>query len=190
LRLAEGTVAAAGGEKERDAARCVTGRVDDFCQEIAPVKRVIFLQKLMDLDEFRRWKAKVGGLRFHPAVEREIITMHHDGGAGVLIEFGEATDVVNMRVRADYGFDGKFVAAEKTEDAFDFVARIDDDAFQCAWIADDGAIALKHADGDLEIDHLGIGGVRHFVCGGQEAHAGKYIIGGLGHPLFSGQDKG
>jgi hypothetical protein len=163
--------------------------VDDSCQKIAPVQGVVFLQELMNVDEFRGGKAKISSLRFHAAVERQIITVHHDRGAGVLIQLRKATDVVDVRVCADNGFDGQFVPAQKTENAFDFVPRIDHDAFQRAWVADDGAIALQHADGDLEIDHLGVGGVRHFVYGRQEAHKGKYIIGGLGHPLFSGQNK-
>jgi len=87
--------------------------------------------------------------------------MHHDGRASVLVKLGEAADVIDMRVGADDGFDGESVAANQAEDAFDFVAGVDHDAFSGAWVADDGTVALQHAHGNFEVDHLRVGGVGH-----------------------------
>jgi len=68
--------------------------------------------------------------------------VHHDGRAGVLIELGEAADMIDVRVRADDGFDLEFVAAKEAENALDFIARVDDDGFERARITDNRAVAL------------------------------------------------
>ena len=111
--------------------------------------------------------------------------MHHDRGASILMEFGQAADVIDVRMGADNGFDGEFVAAEKAEDAFDFVAGVDHDGFMCFGIANDGAVALQHADRDFDVDHFRIGGVGCVECVG---HWEKYSIAGKGRD-FAGVDR-
>jgi hypothetical protein len=103
--------------------------------------------------------------------------VHHDRGASILMEFGQAADVIDVSMGADNGFDGEFVAAEKAEDAFDFVAGVDHDGFMSLGIADDGAVALQHADRDFDVDHVRIGGVGCVECVG---HWEKYSIEGKG----------
>jgi len=117
----------------------------------------------VNIDEFGGRHAEECCLDFHAAVEGEIVAVHHDGSAGVLVKLSEAADVINVRVGADDGFDFETVAANEAKNAFDFVAGIDDDALLGAGIADDGTVALQHADGNLEVNHLRIGGVGHTV---------------------------
>ena len=181
LRLAKNGVFVVGGQVERDTAGSVTGSVDDVSEKIAPLQDVAFLEELVDFDEFGSGHTDESSLHFHAAVEGEIIAVHHDGSTGVLVELGEAADVVDVSVGADDGLDVELVATEKTEDAFDFIAGIDDDGFQGAGVADDGAVALEHADGDLEVDHFRVGSVRKAVAGVGRVHKEKYIIGLLAH---------
>ena len=154
LRLAKTEIAAVIRKIERDAARTVARRVNDASEKVAPLKNVAFLKKLVNFDEIGSAHPEEGSLHFHAAIEGEIVRVHHDGRAGVLIELGEATDMIDVRVRADDGFDLEFVAAKKAENALDFIARVDDDGFESARITDNRAVALEDTDGQLEIDHL------------------------------------
>ena len=135
-----------------------------------PLEGVTFFEELVNFDQFRRGHAEEGGLDFHTAVERKIVSVHHDRRAGVLIQLRQAAHVIDVRVGADDGFDGELVAAEETKEAFDFVTRIDDDALKGARVTDDGTIALQHANRDFEIDHLRIGRVGHAVGGSELVH--------------------
>jgi hypothetical protein len=109
-------------------------------------------------------------------IERQVVAVHHDRRSGVLVELGEAADVIDVRVGADDGFYGQLVAADEAEDAFYFVAGVDDDGFARFRIADDGAIALQHSDRDLDVNHFRMRGVRHSYG---VVHARQYIIGVL-----------
>jgi hypothetical protein len=190
LGIGEIEVVRVGGQVERHTAGSVPGSVDNFGEKVAPLEDVALLEELMNLDEFGRVHADEGGLDFHAAVEREIIAVHHDRSAGVLIELGAAADVVDVSVCADDGFDCEFVAAEEAEDALDLIAGINDDGLECAGVADDGAVALEHADGDLDVDHLRVGGVGQAMAGIHGVHRGKYIIGLLGHHGRKASDAG
>ena len=128
-------------------------------EKVAPLEDVAFLEELVDFGQLGAADAKKGGLHFHAAVERKIIGVHHDRRASVLIELGEAADMIDVRMGTDDGFDLKLVAAEQAKDTFDFIAGIDDDGLERAWITDDGAVALQHAHRKLEIDHLRVGRV-------------------------------
>jgi hypothetical protein len=99
--------------------------------------------------------------------------MHEDGSAGVLAQLAEATDVINMGVSADDGFDGKAVTAEKFENAGDFVAGVNNKGFARYGIADDRAIALKHSHGNGDVDQALGNGVE---CGNGVAHHLDYNI--------------
>jgi hypothetical protein len=62
------------------------------------------------------------------------------------MKFSKAADMVDMSVRADDGADLQPMATNDREDSFHFVARVHDDGFPCRRIAQDRAVALKHAD--------------------------------------------
>jgi len=158
----------------------VAGGVNDVGLEAAPTEGVAFLEKLIDVDEFGGLHAEELGLDVHGVIEREIIVVHHDGRTGVLMELGEAADVINVGVGTDDDFDGELVAAEKAEDALDLIAGVDDDGFAGFGIADDQTIALEQADGQLDVDHLRVGGARETESVGCGVHLKKYSIGDLG----------
>jgi hypothetical protein len=111
LRLGELDVAGIFGEIEADAAGRVAGSVNDIGLETAPTESVAFLEEMIDVDEFRRFDTEEIGLHFHAMIKGKIVVVHHDGRAGVLMELGEAADVVNVGVGADDDFDGELIAA-------------------------------------------------------------------------------
>lgn len=189
LRLGELDVAGIFGEIEADAAGRVAGSVNDIGLETAPTESVAFLEEMIDVDELGRFDTEEIGLHFHAVVKGKIVVVHHDGRAGVLMELGEAADVINVGVGADDDFDGELIAAEKAEDALDLIAGIDDDGLAGLGIADDQTIALEQADGQLDIDHLRVGGVRKTQCVGCGVHWNKYSIGDLGRE-FGVRDAG
>ena len=180
LRMGELDLAGILGEIEADAAGRVAGSVNDIGLETAPTESVAFLEKMIDVDEFGRFDTEELGLDFHAVIEREIVVVHHDGRAGVLMELGKAADVINVGVGADDDFDGELVAAKKAEDALDLIAGIDDDGFAGFGIADDQTVALEHADRQLDVDHLRVGGVGETQGVGCGVHWEKYSIGNVG----------
>jgi hypothetical protein len=89
------------------------------------------------------------------------------------VELAQATDVIDMRVRADDGFDNQAMAANQVQDARDFVARVHHERFARGRIADDRAIALQHPHRNGDVNQS----VRGSIEGGPSvAHAGDYII--------------
>jgi hypothetical protein len=180
LRLGELNWAGIFGEIEADAAGRVAGSVNDIGLEATPTEGVPFLEEMIDVDEFGGLDTKKIGLDVHGVIEREIVVVHHDGRAGVLMELGEAANVINVGVGTDDDFDGELVAAEKTEDALNLIAGVDDDGFAGFGIADDQTIALEHADRQLDVDHVRVGGVGETQCIRCGVHLEKYSIGDLG----------
>jgi hypothetical protein len=160
LGLAESNLASGLGKEKADAAGSVAGRVKDVGVVAAPFERIAVFQELIDPAEFGGLHAEKGGLDFHGIVERKIVIVHHDRRAGVLVELGEAADVVDVGVSADDGFDEEFVAAEQAEDALDLVTRVDDDGFVSFGITDDGTVALQQANRNFDVNHIRVGGVR------------------------------
>jgi len=183
LRLSEMDFTGILGEIQADAARRVAGGVNDVGLEATPTERVAFLEKMIDIDEFGSFHAEKGGLDFHAVIKGEIIAVHHNGRAGVLVELGEAADVINVGVGADDELDDEFIAAQKTEDSFDFIAGVDDDGFAGFGIADDHTVALEHADGQLDVDHRRVGGVGKTQCVGCGVHLCKYSTGNVGRRI-------
>jgi hypothetical protein len=164
------------GEIEADAAGSVAGSVNYVGLEAAPTESVAFLEQMIDIDELGWDHAEEVGLHVHGVIEGEIVVVHHDGRAGIEMELGKAADMIDVGVGADDDFDGEPVTAEKIEDAFDFIARVDDDGFVGLWIADDKTVALKHADGDLDVDHLRVSGIGEIQGVGNGGHRCKYSI--------------
>lgn len=159
LRLAKLDLAGFLGEEQAHTPRSVAGRVEDLGMITAPFEGITVSQELLDLGEFRGLHTEKSGLGVEGIVERKIVVVHHDRSAGVLMELGEAADVIDVGVGADDGFDAELVAAKQAKNTLDFVAWVDNDGFASFGIADDGAIALKHADRDFHVDHLRVGGV-------------------------------
>ncbi len=189
LRLGELDAADVLGEIQTDAAGSMAGSVNDVGLEATPTESVAFLEELIDVDEFGRFDTEEIGLHFHAVIKGKIVAVHHDGRAGVLMELGEAANVIIVGVGADDDFDGELVAAEKAKDALDLIAGVDDDGFAGLGIADDQTIALEQAHGQLDVDHLRVGGVRKTQGVGCGVHWNKYSIEDLGRE-FGARDEG
>jgi aminomethyltransferase len=157
------------GQIEAYAARRVSGSVHDVGLERTPTQRIALFQKLIHVSDFRRGDTEERGLHFHPLIKRQIVAMHQDGSAGVLAKFAEAAYVVDMSMSADDGFDSEPMAAEKFEDAGDFVARVDHERFAADWVSNNRAIALQHSHWNGDVDEP----LRNGVEGGH----------GVGHKL-------
>ena len=62
--------------------------------------------------------------------------------------------MVDVGVGDDDLLDGELVLCEQGNDAGDVVAGIDDEGLAGGFVAEDGAVALEHADGKDFVDHL------------------------------------
>jgi hypothetical protein len=80
------------------------------------------------------------------AVEFHIVAVHEDWRAGGLLNFAQAANVVNMRVRAHNGFYRERMLCQNFEYSGGFISRIHHERFARFGIADNRAIALQHAD--------------------------------------------
>jgi hypothetical protein len=70
-----------------------------------------------------------------------------------LFEAVGSGDVVDVGVGDEDLFDGEGVLVEKSENARDVVAGVDDDGFACDFVTEDRAVALEGADGEGFEDH-------------------------------------
>src|SRR5579883_29572 len=107
----------------------------------------------IDLDGFRGRHSEPGGLHVHHALQGLVVPIHMDRRAGGLLELLRAADVIDMRVGDHDGFDGEAVPGEDFEDERDFVAGIDHDSFARGFVAENGAVAGQHADGQNFVNH-------------------------------------
>ena len=80
--------------------------------------------------------------------------MNQDGGACDPVQPGEASNVINMGMCADYGANLQFVPLQNLGDALDLVARVHNDRFVRDGVAQDRAVALQHPDGDHFVDQF------------------------------------
>lgn len=110
----------------------------------APDEFVSVAQKTVDFGHFRRRDAEPLSLGGKRQVQLEIVGMQNHRCAGGAAKFGEAPNVVDVRVRADDGSNFQFVAFENFDDALDFISGIDDQRFTRLRIANDRAVALEH----------------------------------------------
>lgn len=157
--------------------------MNDIGLESAPTEGVAIFKELIDVDKFGGLHAEKIGLHVHAVIEGKIIVVHHDRRAGVLMELGQAANVINVGVGAYDDFYGELVAAKKAEDALDLIAGVDDDGLAGLGIADDQTIALENTDGQLDVDHLRVGGVGEMQGVGCGVHWEKYSIGDSGREL-------
>ena len=89
----------------------MAGGVNDAGLVVAPAEGVAFFQQVVDAGDFGSGDAEERGLHFHGLIERQILLMHEDRGAGDPMQFAESADVVDVRMSADDGFYGELVAA-------------------------------------------------------------------------------
>lgn len=178
----DGDFAGVGRKKKAGTAGRVAGGVNHLGLQVAPLQRVAFAQELVHVADGRRLDAKEARLHFHGLIERNIVAMHQNGSAGVVVEFLQAADVVNVSVGADDGFDGEFMAAEQIHDAVNFVAGIENNGFTRNGIADDGAVALQQPDGNGEVQQsLTVlrGVLRAILCTASIRHSASIALGRL-----------
>src|SRR5713226_10234117 len=152
-------------------------RVNHLRLETSPPKNVAFLHQLIHFSELRRVHAKERGLIVHRLIKWQIVAVHQHGRAGVLMQFAQSTDVIDVRVRADDDFYNELMTAEQVQDAIDFIARVHHQRFARGRITDDLTIALQHPHRDCDVDQSLGGGVesRSIVT-----HKAEYIIGAKG----------
>jgi len=143
----------------------------------SPAKNVALLQQLIDIGEFRRTDSEERGLFVHRLIERQVVAMHQDRCARVLMKLAQAAYVIDVRVRADDGSHDELMAAKKIQDAIDFVAGVHHQRFSRGRIADDRAIALQHPHRDGYVDQSVSGGIEGRPS---VAHKQEYIIGDVG----------
>ncbi len=80
--------------------------------------------------------------------------MHHDRRAGHRVQLLQASDMIDVGVRAHDEAHGKGMSRQGLEDAIDVVARIEHQSFARFRIAQNRAVALQPADGQHFVNHL------------------------------------
>jgi hypothetical protein len=95
--------------------------------------------------------------------------IHEDGSASGLLELHGAPDVVDVAVSDEDLRELQVVTLESVEDAVDVGAGIDNDGFVGEFVSDDGAVALKRADGKDFVDHKATVTNERFAANGQKS---------------------
>jgi len=142
-----------GGDVEAEAAFGVAGRVEDGGVDAVDTDEFGICRGMVGLADFGNLKAEPAGLRGDHSDEREVFFAVEDGSAGDLLEGKGAGDVVDVGVGDDDAARGEVVFVESGEDTGDVVAGINDDGVEGGLVAEDGAVALKQADGEGLADH-------------------------------------
>ena len=86
-------------------------------------------------------------------VQLLVARVHHHRSAGGRLEFGGASDVIDMGVRDHDGLHAQSVPPQHTENFVDVVAGIDDDGFLGLLVSENRAIALQHPDAKDFMNH-------------------------------------
>ena len=63
----------------------MSGSVNDLCLQVTPLQFVAFAQKLVNFGKRRRLDAEECGLHVHGLIERNIVAMHQNGSAGIIV---------------------------------------------------------------------------------------------------------
>jgi len=179
-RRCDGNFAGVGRKKKAGTARRVARGMNDLRGEVAPPQGVTFAQELVNFGDRWRLDAEKAGLHLHSLIERNVVPVHQNWSAGIVVKSLQAADVVDVRVRADDSLYREFVAAEQVHDAVNFIAGIEDDSFARDGIADDRAVALQQADRNREVQEaLAVlwGSRRSVLCSGSIRHAVSIAFG-------------
>src|ERR1019366_4284715 len=95
------------------------------------------------------------GLHVEHVLEFAVLQVHIYRGAGGQFELLRAADVIDVGVRDYDGGDREAVPGQHFQDAADLVAGIDHHGPVRGFVAENGAVALQHADGKNLVDHRG-----------------------------------
>jgi hypothetical protein len=120
----------------------------------APPYYVAFTDHFVDLHILRSLPSEPNRLLFQHAVQIQVIGVNEDGRAGGVMHTAQSDDVIDVRVRNHDGLHFQTMPLDDLQNSFSIVARIDDDCFARARIAQDVAIALQHADGQDFMDEF------------------------------------
>ena len=113
----------------------------------AALNGILIAKTLIDFHGAGRRSPNPGSLHIEHLQQLIVILVQQDGCAGSLFELGSSTHVVNVGVRHDDLLELQLVLVKKGKNAVNLVARIDNQSFPRTLIANDGAIAAKHANG-------------------------------------------
>jgi folate-binding protein YgfZ len=94
----------------------------------------------------RRLDAQEPGLHVHGLIKRNVVAVHQYRRAGVVVQFFQAPDVIDMRVGTYDGLHLQLVPAEQVHDPVDFITGVDDNSLACDRVPQDGAVALQQPD--------------------------------------------
>ena len=110
-------------------------------------------QTLVNLDYPRRFSSNPRSLHIQHFQQCVIVLVQQDGSTSGLLELHRTANVVNVRVCDDDLFKLELVIVEDGKDSLDLIARIDDQRFACALVANDRAVTAENADGEDLVDH-------------------------------------
>ena len=100
------------------------------------------------IERGHRWRgdAQPFGLFGKVLVQRNVGFVDHGRRTGELLEHGQRTDVIDVRVRGHDGTHLEAMPLERCKDAFAFVTRVDDDRALARLSAQKDAVALQRPD--------------------------------------------
>lgn len=146
------------GQIEGDASGRMPRGVQHIGREPSPPQRVPLPQQRIDTRWIGSSHADKCRLHVQMAIELHIVAVHQHRRAGGLLHLAQASDVVDMRVRADDGLHGEGVLRQDLQNPIGFIPGIDNEGFSRLRIADDRAIALQHADRQDFVDDFFVHG--------------------------------
>jgi hypothetical protein len=120
----------------------------------APADYVAFSDHLVHIHTLRSFPSEPNRLLFQHAVQIQVTGVNEDGSTGRVMHTAQSDDVIDMRVRDHDGLHFQPIPLDYLQNSFCIVARVDDDCFACAWISQDVAIALQHANGQDFMDEF------------------------------------
>ena len=142
------------GKVEADAALGVAGGVEHGSRDARDRQDLAVAKRSIRWGDLGGGHLEPGGLDIHHLDQGQIVLVVVDGSPGELLETLSSGDMVDMSMGDDDGLHSKAVALDDGLDGRNVVPGIDDDGFTGSLISQDGAIALKQADGKDLVDHL------------------------------------
>src|ERR1019366_8082257 len=88
-------------------------------------------------------------------LEFAVLEVHIYRGSSGQLDLLGAADVIDVGVRDHDGGHGEVVPCQNFQDAVDLVAGIDHHGLVRGFVAENGAVALQHADRKDLVDHKG-----------------------------------
>jgi hypothetical protein len=131
----------------------VAWRVDHLRGECCETNDAAVSKRLVGRSGLRRFDTDPCGLFVHELELFEVTLVHEDGRSGQALEFERTAYVVNMSVGDEDLLELEAQVCQTPLDSSDFLARIDDDGLAGLLVAENGAVALKRANGEGLDDH-------------------------------------